>query len=645
MKKTFKFMLAVAAACAVVLSCEKPEVPEDEPKDPSQEQPETPGEEEEPAPEPTLEVSLTELAFEAVAGEATFTVTTNQDWTAATEAAWITLDPASGAASTEAATVKVTAAENTVTEARTATVTVTAGELTKTIALTQAAAEVVKAERALAFASATAEAVLGVEFTAPALSGEATGVAYSSSNTAVATVDPATGVVTLVAAGETTITATAEENETHLAGSASYTLKVLEPYGTQANPYLVSNVAELQGMTAKLVADATTYFKLTANIDLAGAEWTPICAAESDEKDAAAKPIALNGNGYKVSNLTGANGLFSNLNGSVENLTIDAAKITGAKTAVGVLANKVTGNVAVKNVTITNSSIVSTVGEAGGLIGNLQNGTVENVSVACSVSGTQQLGGLLGVIYGGTVKDCVSSGDVTGANYYIGGLVGYVKSGSIQNSSASGNVTSASTAYSRVGGLIGQIDNATITKCHATGNVKGDGHYCGGLIGVCVTGTTDVKQSYATGNIIMPSTVNKSGGAGFIGTIESGNITVADCYSTGAITAHRWSAAFIGRASAGTLKVTNCYSKSTCTFTQPENCGALLGELNAKATMTYSGVVVWNLSAIPLFIRPDVTEAPAGNYYGTEGTISAKAKEFGWDTSIWDLSKDEPTLK
>lgn len=560
MKKTFKFMLAVAAACAVVLSCEKPEVPEDEPKDPSQEQPETPGEEEEPAPEPTLEVSLTELAFDAVAGEATFTVTTNQDWTAATEAAWITLDPASGAASTEAATVKVTAAENTVTEVRAATVTVTAGELTKTISVTQAAA-------------------------------------------------------------------------------------IPEPDGTQANPYLVSNVAELQGMAAKLVADATTYFKLTANIDFAGAEWTPICAAESDEKDAAAKPIALNGNGYKVSNLTGANGLFSNLNGSVENLTIDAAKITGAKTAVGVLANKVTGNVAVKNVTITNSSIVSTVGEAGGLIGNLQNGTVENVSVACSVSGTQQLGGLLGVIYGGTVKDCVSSGDVTGANYYIGGLVGYVKSGSIQNSSASGNVTSASTAYSRVGGLIGQIDNATITKCHATGNVKGDGHYCGGLIGVCVTGTTDVKQSYATGNIIMPSSVNKSGGAGFIGTIESGNITVADCYSTGAITAYRWSAAFIGRASAGTLKVTNCYSKSTCTFTQPENCGALLGELNAKTTMTYSGVVVWNLSAIPLFIRPDVTEAPAGNYYGAEGTISAKAKEFGWDTSIWDLSKDEPTLK
>jgi hypothetical protein len=61
--------------------------------------------------------------------------------------------------------------------------------------------------------------------------------------------------------------------------------------------------------------------------------------------------------------------------------------------------------------------------------------------------------------------------------------------------------------------------------------------------------------------------------------------------------------------------------------------------------MTYSGVVVWNLSNLDLFIRPDVTTAPEGSYYGTEGTISEKAKAFNWDTTVWDLSKDDPTLK
>ena len=413
------------------------------------------------------------------------------------------------------------------------------------------------------------------------------------------------------------------------------------PDGTEANPYLVADAAALQGMGALLVADATTYFKLTANIDLAGTEWTPISTTETVEDATVVKAIALDGANFTISNAKDA--LFSTLCGSVQNLTIDGAAINATNT-VGVIANQV-DDATIKNVVVKNSSIVSTAGEAGGVVGKLTKGTLENVQSACSVSGTQQLGGLVGVIYDGIIKNCVATGEVTGANYYIGGLVGYVKAGTIQNCSASGNVTSTSTAYSRLGGLVGQIDNATITSCHATGNVKGDGHYCGGLIGVCVTGKINVSQSYATGNIIMPSSVNKSGGAGLIGVIESGDVTVANCYATGDVTAHRWSAAFIGRVAAGTLSVTNCYSKSNCTFTQPDNCGALTGELNAKATMTYSGVVVWNLSDLNLFIRPDVTTAPEGNYYGVEGTISAKAKEFNWDESVWDLSADDPTLK
>lgn len=92
-----------------------------------------------------------------------------------------------------------------------------------------------KTARNLAFLPAAATATLGQDFTAPTLNGVTDGVAYSSSNTEVATVDAATGVVTLVAAGETTITATAAETETLQAGSASYTLTVsaaaVEPVG------------------------------------------------------------------------------------------------------------------------------------------------------------------------------------------------------------------------------------------------------------------------------------------------------------------------------------------------------------------------------------------------------------------------------
>lgn len=80
-------------------------------------------------------------------------------------------------------------------------------------------------ERNLAFSSNTATATVGQAFTAPTLSGVTTGVTYSSSNPAVATVN-ASGVVTLVGAGTTTITATAPATDQYEAGEASYTLTV-----------------------------------------------------------------------------------------------------------------------------------------------------------------------------------------------------------------------------------------------------------------------------------------------------------------------------------------------------------------------------------------------------------------------------------
>ena len=94
----------------------------------------------EPVEEPSLEVNKTAVALAATAGEATFNVTANNAWSAEADADWVSLDPASGAGAEKAVTVKVTAEDNTA-EARTATVTVKSGKLTKTVKVTQAAAE------------------------------------------------------------------------------------------------------------------------------------------------------------------------------------------------------------------------------------------------------------------------------------------------------------------------------------------------------------------------------------------------------------------------------------------------------------------------------------------------------------------------
>ena len=93
----------------------------------------------EPVETPKLDVDKTAVSLAATAGEASFNVTSNQSWVASADADWVSLEPASGAASEKAVAVKVTAEDNETTEARKATVTVKAGELTKTVEVNQAA--------------------------------------------------------------------------------------------------------------------------------------------------------------------------------------------------------------------------------------------------------------------------------------------------------------------------------------------------------------------------------------------------------------------------------------------------------------------------------------------------------------------------
>lgn len=86
---------------------------------------------------------------------------------------------------------------------------------------------VVKQPAGLEFAAATAEATIGEAFTAPVLTFATTAaISYTSSTPAVATVDAATGVVTPLTEGTTTIMATSAANDDFEAGSAQYVLTV-----------------------------------------------------------------------------------------------------------------------------------------------------------------------------------------------------------------------------------------------------------------------------------------------------------------------------------------------------------------------------------------------------------------------------------
>ncbi|MCR5131814.1 MAG: endonuclease [Prevotella sp.] len=94
--------------------------------------------------------------------------------------------------------------------------------------LTVEDAVIEKEDVTMSFSLTTATATIGEDFTEPTLTTDPTGltVIYSSSNEQVATVDSSTGDVTLVASGETTITATFAGNDSYNSGSASYVLTV-----------------------------------------------------------------------------------------------------------------------------------------------------------------------------------------------------------------------------------------------------------------------------------------------------------------------------------------------------------------------------------------------------------------------------------
>ena len=122
-----------------------------------------------------------------------------------------------------------------------------------------------KSERELAFSSSSVTATLGDDFTEPTLNGEKTDVTYTSSNTTVATVDPSTGAVELLAAGTTTITASAPETDEYNAGSAKYTLTVKGPQsaGTETVECTFSNFAagtQYAADEAHVINDALTLY-------------------------------------------------------------------------------------------------------------------------------------------------------------------------------------------------------------------------------------------------------------------------------------------------------------------------------------------------------------------------------------------------
>ena len=201
-----------------------------------------------------------------------------------------------------------------------------------------------------------------------------------------------------------------------------------EPKKDGNGVYLIGTAAELAWFAA---TDGKTSAKLTADIDLAGFDWTPLAKFYG----------TFDGAGHMVKNLYINSGSYP--------LGIFGYLKTGAKVAnLGV-----TGN------------------------------------VTCTASSNAQAGGIAGYLESNAaIENCYSSVNVT-SKKHAGGIVGYTAGGAIiTNCYGSGNITTTSKNECYLGGICGSsysnTNGATLTNCYSIGDVTGTSgaaSYLGGL--------------------------------------------------------------------------------------------------------------------------------------------------------------------
>jgi len=252
----------------------------------------------------------------------------------------------------------------------------------------------------------------------------------------------------------------------------------------------------------------------------------------------------LEGNGYKIKGLRinrpnmDAVGLFMTVSsgGKVRNLTFENVNISG-RDAVGVVAGTSLGQI--ENVHVIGGTVNGHAdwSAAGGLIGQIDSGTIINVSSTANVSGGNYVGGLAGIIYrNATLTNAWASGTVSG-NDEVGGLIGHSEA-IIDGSYATGDVSGAS----NVGGLVGYMYN-DIKNSYATGNVTATGTQAGGLAGVFVYPSyakdAVIENSYATGNVT--GTLYTGGLAG-----RSNKVLIRNSFSAGNVTGTDYVGGLIG---------------------------------------------------------------------------------------------------
>lgn len=247
------------------------------------------------------------------------------------------------------------------------------------------------------------------------------------------------------------------------------------PTQDESGVYLIGTAAELAWFAdAVNGGQKAINGKLTANINLNDKTWTAFGKYDYKLEGKSGFAGTLDGDRHIVSGLKNTEGLVSCLSsaGTVKNLTV-IGTVSGSSHVGGIAA---TSYGAVENClfdgTVTSSSSTS----AGGIVGR--------------------------ALQGNRIVNCVNTGDIknTYASYSsilnIGGIVGYTY-GTVENCYSTGNVSAKADRTNKgIGGIAGQVyASAVLRNCYVTGAVTGPEAGISPVVNLVASGAT-VENCY-----------------------------------------------------------------------------------------------------------------------------------------------------
>lgn len=279
--------------------------------------------------------------------------------------------------------------------------------------------------------------------------------------------------------------------------------------GTETDPYVIVNGAQLSLLAAIVNASGTVYkgfpvaacrtawYRLDEDICLNDTTCWKSWAAGTAAPANGWTPIGIEGNVFAE---TVFNGKFEGNGHSISGLYVS---IEG--NCAGLFGN-IGPSAAISDLSLVESYVAGQ-NYVGGIAGNSDRGSIRNCENAGDVKGQNHVGGIVGYDVGGDVTDCRNTGEVAG-NSYIGGIAGenvdsaisgcYNKGG-VKAETAAGGITGFNHdavvncfnigdvgAKNNAGGIAGG-NNQSITRCYSTGAVSGLTR--GGIVGIQSGGT------------------------------------------------------------------------------------------------------------------------------------------------------------